>query len=155
MSNNLVYLCGKITGATYEEARYGWRLEVVEACRDLDIEFLSPMRAKEHLCGIKDLSPMGGNHVLSTAHAITTRDRFDVSRCSLIFANFLGMGDKTNGCSVEFGWADMLRKPIICCIEPDGSNPNEHAIITDLIGWRCDTLAQGIEVLRAVFAKGL
>ena len=112
-----VYLCGQITGATYDEARYGWRLEVADACQDLPIRFLSPMRGKKHLAGVNSLSPMGdATNPLSTPMAITTRDRLDVMRSTLLFANLLGMGEKSIGCSIEFGWADALRIPIICCI---------------------------------------
>jgi hypothetical protein len=113
------------------------------------------MRGKEHLEGVQSLSPMGGTgNPLSTPQAITTRDRFDIMRSDLIFANLLGMTDKSVGCSVEFGQSDILRKPIICCIEPEG-NVHEHAILSSLIGWRCETLESGIAVLRAVFSEGL
>jgi len=150
-----VYLCGQITEASYNEARYGWRADVVHACEDLPIRFLSPMRGKDHLEGVRTLSPMGDpDHALSTPMAITTRDRLDVIRSTLIFANLLGMTHQSIGCPIEFGWADAYRKPIICCIEPEG-NIHEHAMLSTLIGWRCETLESGIAVLRAVLSEGL
>jgi nucleoside 2-deoxyribosyltransferase len=151
MSDNLVYLCGQITGSTYEEARYGWRAQVVHACEDMPIRFLSPMRAKDHLAGDPGISPMGSDHVLSRENAITTRDRLDVMRSTLIFCNLLGTTDKSIGSMIEFGWADAFRKPVICCMEDD--NIHRHVMVDSIIGWHCSTLEQGIFVLRSILTE--
>ena len=43
-----VYLAGPISGLSYEEARYGWRSEILGMI-DGDIDVLSPMRQEGHL----------------------------------------------------------------------------------------------------------
>lgn len=149
-----VYLCGQITGLSYQEARYGWRQQVVEAMADTDAICLSPMRAKAHLSDRTELSKWGDpDSVLSCPRGLTTRDRFDVQRSQVLFANFMHMGKISVGSMIEFGWADALRIPILCCMEE--GNLHEHAMVADLIGWRCTSLEEGIEVLQAVMSEGM
>lgn len=151
-----LYLCGQITGLDYKDATFGWRAQVHDALKGSGIECISPMRGKEHLLEIKSLSPLGDpDSVESNAAAITTRDRFDVQRSDLLFCNLLGMDRVSIGSMIEFGWADAFRVPIICCIEPDGKNPHEHGIVQHVIGWRCDSLEEGISVAYNVLKTGL
>ena len=151
-----IYLCGQITGLSGQDARYGWRKEVADALADTDIECLSPMRFKDNLMGVSSLSALGDpDSVMSNAKAITTRDRFDVQRSDILFCNVMGMDRISAGSMIEFGWADAFRVPILCCIEPDGTNPHEHAMAQDLIGWRCASLGEGIGVIRKVLGHGL
>lgn len=151
-----IYLCGPITGSSYEETRYGWRRQIADALKDTDIECISPMRYKDNLHGVRSLSALGDpDSVMSCAKGITTRDRFDVQRSDVIFSNFLGCDRASYGSMIEFGWADAYRTPILCCIEADGSNLHEHGMVQDLIGWRCGSLEEGIDVIRRVLGKGL
>lgn len=148
-----VYLCGQITGLSYEDARYGWRQKFIESVAGTDITPLSPMRAKAHLEHVEELSQWGDpSSVLSCPRGLTTRDRFDVSRSSILFANFLGMDRISLGSMIEFGWADAMRIPILCIMEDD--NPHQHAMSMDLIGWRCRSLEEGIAVVKAVLMEG-
>lgn len=148
-----VYLCGQITGLSYQEATYGWRAQVYDGLRDL-ATVLSPMRAKKMLEETQELSCMGDpGHVLNTPRGITARDRMDTQRSTLIFCNLVGMDRVSVGSMIEFGWADAWRVPILCCMEP--GNPHEHAMPLDIISWRCESLDEGIEVARAVLSEGL
>lgn len=145
-----VYLCGQITDATYDEARYGWRARVgAHLNRLAEVRCLSPMRNKEHLKDGQKLSPLGRqDSVLSCPRGITTRDRWDLSRSTLVFAN-LDMGEKISiGCSIELGWADILRIPVLA-VMPEG-NPHDHAMVRELVGWRVQTVDEGIEVAHAL-----
>lgn len=151
---SLIYLCGQITGLSGHEARSGWRQKVYEALEDTDITCLSPMRHKTHLDHVKTLSEHGDpTSVVSTGKAITTRDRFDVMRADLLFCNLIGMDRVSLGSMIEFGWADASGVPILCCVEP--GNPHDHAMFNELIGWRCSSLEEGIEVCKAILVPGL
>ena len=153
---NTIYLCGAITGLSGKQARYGWRAEVHDALADTDIECISPMRHKDNLMDVSTLSPLGNPElVMSCASGLTARDRFDVARSDVLFCNLLEATQVSSGSMIEFGWADALRIPILCCIEADGSNPNEHAMLQELTDWRCGSTKEGIEVIRHVLGHGL
>lgn len=151
-----IYLCGQIAGLSYDEARFGWRAEVVNALAGTDIECISPMRHMINQADTDQMSSLGDpTSVMGSARAITERDRFDVRRSDLLFCNLLGMDRHSLGSMIEFGWADAYRIPILCCIEKDGTNPHEHGMVQDLIGWRCGSLQVGILTVSRIFAQGL
>jgi nucleoside 2-deoxyribosyltransferase len=151
-----IYLCGQITGLSYKDACFGWRAQVHDAVHHLGVECISPMRGKSELSEVRTLSPLGDpDSVMSTAKAINTRDRWDVQRSDIIFCNLLHMDRVSIGSMIEFGWADAFRIPILCCIERNGGNLHEHGMVQDLIGWRCGSLEEGIEVVKRVFRSGL
>ena len=90
-----VYLAGPITGLTWKDATE-WRDTVRCVLQPFGISCYSPLRAKNYLSHLdennggiadsypKELSP------LSTGRGITTRDRWDATRCDVLFVNFLG-----------------------------------------------------------------
>ena len=144
-----IYLAGPITGLSSRDARFGWRGDVIEALENTDIECLSPMRHKDHLRGVSELSAMGDpSSVMSCPRGLTTRDRMDVLRSDMLFVNFLGAEKISAGTMIEFGWADMARKPIVCCMEED--NTHLHAMVDELIGFNCRTLEEAIEITKAI-----
>lgn len=148
-----VYLCGPITGLSYEEAQKGWRAEVRAALAHIpNVVLVSPMRGKSHLEGEVDLSPIGGPHPLGTPRYILTRDRYDVHRSALVFANLIGATRVSIGSTWEFGWADAWDVPIICCME--AGNPHEHAFLLERT---CifPTLEQGILAAKELLTEGL
>lgn len=161
-----IYLCGQITGASYSEARFGWRADVFKALDGrmqtehdarhglADVRCLSPMRNKEHLSDDQALSPLGkADSVLSCPRGITTRDLWDIRRSTLIFAN-LDMGERVSiGCSVEIGYAAAVDVPVIA-VMPEG-NPHDHAMVRELVGWRVQTVDEGIEVAKALLNEVL
>lgn len=154
-----VYLCGPITGCTFEECKFGWREQVDEELAPLGIECYSPMRAKvaEDFSdeAQESMSPMGsGLNVLSTPRGLTERDRFDTLRSDLIFCNLLGTEKISAGSMIEFGWADALRIPIILVMEDEG-NVHDHAMVRAMASWIVPTLEEGIMVARAVLTPGI
>lgn len=51
---------------------------------------------------------------------------------------------------IEYGWADMARRPIISVIEKHG-NLHDHSIVKELTGFRVETLEEGLHVAKAIF----
>lgn len=148
----VVYLCGPITGMTYEDATKGWRKEVGEALNWIaGVEAVSPMRGKHHLEGKTNLSPLGGPHLLSTPRAIITRDFFDVRRSALVFANFIGADRASIGSCVELGVAYERHIPIIACFE--AGDIHDHAFIRE-IAWCVPTLEDGIMAATNLLTEG-
>lgn len=146
----LVYLCGPITGLTYQEARFGWRAEVATALSLHGIDTLSPMRWKDQLKDINVISAAGyTGHVLSSSRGIITRDRFDTTRSDLIFCNFLGAPDKSLGSAIEFGWADLGRVPVVMAIEEEG-NPNDHCMLREIAGFTVASVEEGVQVIKDI-----
>jgi nucleoside 2-deoxyribosyltransferase len=173
VSKKKIYLCGPITGLTYDAARLGWRKEfqdrLVQGAHSLHIEAFSPMRSKAFLEGEKSLSgdPKMYAHVMATTAGIITRDRYDVQTCDLMVANLLGAERVSIGSMVEYGWADAFRKPIITIIEPEGVLPEKpgdttmglnshwHAFVTGLSGYIVHTVEDAVDVAASVLTGGV
>lgn len=144
-----VYLAGPISGLSYGGCT-DWREYAKSELAKEGIIGVSPMRAKEYLAeemNIKD----SYNTVLSCGKGITTRDRFDTKNCNLVLANLLGAKKVSIGTVLEFGWADAYRNPIIAVMEKSG-NPHDHAMIKELIGFRVETLDEGIHIAEAILS---
>lgn len=155
----LVYLAGPITGITYDEAS-DWR-SYVQHCVNMQdcgnwLKVLSPMRGK---CYLKDMAKESkledhySNKILSTSKGITCRDRNDVIRCDLLFVNFLGAQRVSIGTVMEIAWADILRKPIIICMEKN--NLHQHSMINESVGFITDCLDEGIHTMIQVLRDGI
>lgn len=152
-----VYLCGQITGATYDEARFGWRQVVGRELGYDSIRVLSPMRRiNPRRSDTSSISPHGlEGDVLQCARGLTACDRFDLRRSDLVFANLV-MNDQKKisvGSMIELGWADAYGIPVVAVL-PEG-NAHDHGMVRELITWRCQTVEQAIEVTRAVLSEGL
>lgn len=153
------YLCGPITGCTFEEAKHGWRQDVHEALDAVGIDCLSPMRSvvesDYHEEQLQDMDKMGSaKSVLAQPRGLTRRDKFDTMRSDIIFCNLLGARKISAGSMIEFGWADALQIPVLLCMEQEG-NPNDHAMVRELISWHTTTLEEGIEIAKRVLLLGL
>jgi nucleoside 2-deoxyribosyltransferase len=144
----LVYLAGPITGLTYGNST-NWRQyakDHLNVRSEQRVECLSPMRHKEFLSGSTNLLALGyDNHVLSSQRGITNRDRFDCTRADAVLVNMIGATQISAGTVMEIAWADLRRIPIILAMEPDGSNPHEHAMVRECCAFRCDTLDDALE----------
>lgn len=149
-----VYLAGPITGLTYDDGQ-DWR----EYAKDwLDIEGIdgfSPLRAKQYLRAIGVLDSAGtadskylGLNAMSEPQGITTRDRFDCMGRSLVLVNFVGAERISVGTCIELGWADAARVPIVVAMEED--NIHRHAMVNQVAGFIVPTLADALDVCRAV-----
>jgi nucleoside 2-deoxyribosyltransferase len=83
------------------------------------------------------------------ANGVVGRDRFDIERSDLVFANFLGAQHPSVGTVFELGWADILRIPVLVVMEREG-NPHDHPMITQTAAFRVDNLPDAIQVVRDV-----
>jgi nucleoside 2-deoxyribosyltransferase len=145
-----IYLCGPISGCSYGECT-DWRKYVARHIAP-DIIALSPMRGKKYLEHEKEIGHSYEETIMSSAQAITSRDRFDVMNCDMLFANFLGAKKVSVGSVIELGWADAFRKPVILIMEPDGSNIHEHPIVERITGFRVATIDEAITLVNATLS---
>lgn len=143
-----VYLCGPITGLSYKGTT-DWRKYVARHLA-ADIVPLSPMRGKAYLKKEKDIAHSYDKSPLSTAKAITTRDRNDVMNCDVMLVNFLGAKVVSVGSVVEFGWADAFRKPVVLVSEKD--NIHRHPITDEIVGFHVDNLDEGIKIVNCIMS---
>lgn len=153
-----VYLAGPIAGCSYAGAT-DWRDRAQDVLARDGIRGLSPMRAKEYLKGVEGdvgfsatCQEYGHLSPLSGPRGIMTRDRFDATRCDVLLVNLLGAAKVSIGTVMEIAWADLKRTPIVVAIENDGSNPHEHAMIGEAIGFRCGTLDEALDVVRSILS---
>lgn len=151
-----VYLAGPISGCSYAGCT-DWRDRAQDVLARSGIRGLSPMRAKEYLRGVESdvgfsstCAEYGHLSPLSGPRGIMTRDRFDATRCDVLLVNLLGATKVSIGTCLEIAWADLKRIPIVVAIERDGSNPHEHAMITEAIGFRCASLDEALHVVRSI-----
>lgn len=144
----LVYLAGPIAGLSYEKTT-DWRRFVAGSLPD-SIVTLSPMRYKEALANERRIKDSYADQPLSSDPGLTTRDRFDVGRCDLVFVNFLGAEGVSVGSCIELGWADAWRKPIVVAMDVYNGNPHDHAMIRRLAGFILPTLDEAVDVARKV-----
>lgn len=153
-----IYLCGPITGCTFWEAKYGWRMEVFNALIEEGISCLSPMRhlSEDQISEMdhNSMSPDGASVcALSTPRGLTERDRFDTLRSDIIFCNLLGAKQISAGSMIELGWADAHRIPVLVCMEED--NIHNHAMVNALASWIVPTLEEGITVTKDLLIPSL
>ena len=152
-----VYLAGPITGCNFAGA-VDWRNHAIKELADVGIKGLSPMRAKEYLKQIAEHTEFtndGDKYAiqspLSTNRGITTRDRWDATRCDVLLVNFApthGRGIVSTGTVMEIAWADAKRIPIVC-VMPEG-NEHQHGMVLEAIGFRVATLEQALDIVKAI-----
>lgn len=154
-----VYLAGPITGLSFEGC-VDWREYAIKELNKVGITGLSPMRAKDYLKTETIVGDSYEDTVLSSSRGITTRDRWDTTRCDVILANFLGAEKVSIGTVMELAWADAYRIPSIVVMEAAESettgttaskgNVHEHAMIRECTGFRVKTLEEGLTVAKAI-----
>lgn len=142
-----VYLAGPITGLDYNGCT-DWREYAISVLAKDSIIGVSPMRAKEYLSKEKVISN-DYDTVMSCQKGITTRDRYDTITRDVFLANLLGTKSVSIGTMIEFGWADLSRKPIITIMEREG-NLHDHGIVRELTGFRVETLEEGLHVAKTI-----
>jgi len=147
MENNYtVYLAGPITGLSYEGAT-DWRDNVITALAP-NIKGLSPMRGKQYLLSEAQIKDSYTEHVLSTAKAIVTRDRFDAMRCDVLLVNFLGAKKVSIGTVMEIAWADAKRIPIVVVMEKN--NIHHHSMLEMVSGYVVESLDEAINIIKTI-----
>jgi len=147
-----IYLAGPIEGTSYDTS-VNWRKEVEEKLKGSGIKCLSPMRDHRHLeekSEIKFNASQGENDPTATARAITSRDRHDVLTCDAILVNLKESKKITIGTMIEFGWADMARKPIVMIMEK--GNLHDHPMVNDIASFKVSSLEEGIRVIKSLLA---
>lgn len=142
----IVYLAGPITGLTYEGS-VEWRDWFAQSLGQNGIAASSPMRCKEALRTVGVLEATCGQHPGHNARTVMTRDRFDATHCDVLLANLLGAERVSIGTCMELAWADLARIPTVVIMEPDGTNPHEHAMITEAIGFRVADLDSALRTV--------
>lgn len=146
MKTYLIYLAGPITGLTYEGCT-GWRDFIIKSLPP-NIVGVSPMRMKENLVNEIDIADNYKDHVLSNERAISCRDHYDVRRCDVILANFLGATKVSIGTVLEIGHARAYDKPIIVAMKDD--NIHQHAMIRGYAGFLVSSLEDAILAIRGL-----
>jgi nucleoside 2-deoxyribosyltransferase len=145
-----VYLAGAITGLSWAEATE-WRITVTEALKPFGVQCYSPLRFKTYLTNMNQLSDNYPDFGLSTPRGIMTRDRWDATRCDVCFVNLLGTKKVSIGTVMEIAWADAKRIPVVLVMEKD--NPHQHSMITEAVGFVCETLEEGINITKALLLE--
>ncbi len=149
MHESLLYLAGPITGISYG-ASTDWRQYVMQNLPS-HIIGVSPMRAKHYLSHENKIADHYPDHALSSQEAITSRDRFDVTRSAAILVNLLGAEKVSIGSVMEIAWADLMRHPIILVMEKSG-NIHDHAMIRAVVGHRVYSLDEAIIIASAILS---
>ena len=151
-----VYLAGPISNMTYESARYGWRSEFADLLPE-HIHCFSPMRGKEMLAGISNISSNGAeypDHAITTDAGITTRDFNDVKNCDAMVACFLSTPLPSLGTAIEFGIAMSFQKPIIM-IGREGNVNFDHMMMRRMAGYRVNNLDEASVILTHLLTPGV
>jgi len=159
MVHKTVYLAGPISGLSYDEAM-GWREIVTAELAKSDIRGLSPLRAKVYL---RECNSIADHYVegdidtdacitMSNPRGITTRDRFDCTKCSVLFVNLLATTKVSIGTVMEIAWADVNRIPIVIVMEKTG-NLHDHAMINECVGFKVSTVSEGVDIVKAILAE--
>lgn len=152
MIDRSVYLAGPITGLNFAGCT-SWRNDVKAELEACGIRAFSPLRGKEYLAHLESLSGHGKEYahlgVMSTPRGVMTRDRFDATRCGVLFVNLLGATAVSVGTVMEIAWADSRRTPIVCAME-DSGNPHEHMMINEAIGFRVATLEEAVHITKTM-----
>jgi len=147
----LMYLIGPITDVSYGGST-DWRKYVAEKLPP-HILPVSPMRNKEYLSAEKKIGMSYEEIPLSSARGIVCRDRNDVIRCNLAFANLTGAKQVSIGSVLELGGADILRKPIIVVMEE--GNIHQHAMICEMANFVIPDLDEAIELAVKILSVGV
>jgi len=143
-----VYLCGPITGLTYDEA-VARREEIATPLEKCGIEVRSPMRGKRTLSHQYHNKPLPSGHyraAMSTDSAIFARDHHDVSTVDVIVADFLGAVKASIGSMFELAWASHMHKFVVLIMEKEG-NPHEHAFVREASSCRVYSRDEAVQAV--------
>lgn len=141
-----VYLAGPITGLSWGEST-DWRDQAAASLAAHHIRGVSPLRRKDYLKNESAIAADYPGHVMSGQRGIMTRDHFDVMHCDLVLANLTA--DKVSvGTVMEIAWAFAYKKPVVA-VMPEGC-VHDHPMVREAVGFRVGTVAEAVEVVRAI-----
>jgi nucleoside 2-deoxyribosyltransferase len=138
-----IYLCGPITGMSWEQAT-GWRRQATAFLEKHGFEVLDPMRGKEAFLRGTDSIPI--DLPFRYPNEILHRDRFDVTRSDALLANFLHAERPSIGSDFELAWATEQRKIIVLIAKPD-SLYAQHPFVRYAVTYLTDSIEDGCEWL--------
>ena len=148
--NMLVYLCGPMTGETYDVATK-WRNDVSYKLNCKGIETIDPLRGKAFLEVDGLLGNTNDEHPLESAAGIVTRDHWDVNRCDVLLVNFLGAKIVSIGSCFEIAWAYERKIPIVIVMEKGRGNVHDHCFIDVCSGgFRVTTLDEAVSLIERI-----
>lgn len=145
----IVYAAGPITGLSFKEVS-GWRENLARDLSVSGVTVLSPLRDKTRM--LVDELLIADSYVedaLSSQRGIYGRDRLDVMRSDLVFANLLGASRVSIGTVMEIAWADSKRTPVVLLMEKTG-NPHDHAMLREACYWRTDDFNEAVFLTRSI-----
>jgi nucleoside 2-deoxyribosyltransferase len=152
MSQPTVYLAGPISGLTFMSAD-DWRGSVIRMLARHGIKGLSPLRCKEYLDSIGELSGHGREYAdrgpLSTPRGVMTRDHFDATRCDVLLVNLWGAKTVSIGTVMEIAWAHQKRTPIVAIVEDQG-NVHDHMMVNEALSFRVKSLLEATNLVAAI-----
>ena len=141
-----VFLCGSITGSTRAAAK-DWREHVTKAL-ERDARVIDPTRdVLDTKRQIDDTASQAltAERLLHGKRTVA-RNMFDIRRCDLVLACFLGADSVSIGAVGEIFWANALSKPVMIVREP--SNVHNHDMLNELAGWIFEDLDTAIDQVR-------
>lgn len=149
-----VYLCGPITGLSYNQARYGWRKDFSDQL-DKSITVLSPMRHEGHLAEVRKIKKgsYDGN-VFSSSKGIRAKDKLDVQMADVVVACFLGAKEFSIGSVMEIGWADWAGKQILLIMEDKG-NIHDRFFMADAAAFRVSDVSEAAAICNSLLSIGI
>ena len=145
-----IYLAGPITGCTTGEANH-WRDQICFALPP-GIIGVSPLRC-EPIKGER-YAPEYNDNQFGTPQVIGAKNREDVRRCDVTFADLPGENPASVGTLQEIGWAAGMGKPLI--LVTDNAYVLQNAVIKATVPWRFTEEEGGfqkaIEVIGGIFS---
>lgn len=145
-----VYLAGPIQGLSYKGAT-DWRTWAHNHLALHGIDAYSPMRAKEFLSGLKDVTFQDGwsNNPFATSRGIMTRDFNDCTTADVLLVNFLGTQTVSAGTAMELAWAYNNHIPTVVVAEADNIHL-KHPMLKEAVDFRVESLLEGVDVVRSI-----
>ncbi len=140
----IVYLSGPITGCSENQAAH-WRMHV-RVRLGPGLVTIDPMRDAVDFSILSEHHMDDAARLRSLLHGreILERNRFDIARCDVLLANFLGAQRISIGSVGELFWADAFRKPVIVVREAH-HNLHDHGLINAIAFLTFDKLDSAIE----------
>ena len=152
--NKLVYLSGPMGSLTYDAAS-NWR-EYAALAMPLGVRAITPMRGKEIFRGRQKIQERS-DLVNCSSRSITMRDRWDVRRSDVMLVHVPDDQWRrfSTGTTIEIGWADAWRVPIIlaCKRTQEFKTWWDHPILKGCIGWHVETLDEALDALKILFRE--
>lgn len=148
-----VYLAGPITGLSFKGCT-NWRNYAIERLAKKGIVGLSPLRGKEYLSSLKEISGHGRDYAdispLSTPKGVLARDHWDCSRADLILFNLEDAKEVSIGTVMEISWAYAYRKPIVLIVPRKYGHPHDHMMITAAANFIVHSLDDALDLTEAI-----